>query len=205
MISTVTEAITALRKSWEAIVQECRCVYGGEPQYQAMLYHILRLFGEVPVTQLGMNVRIKFYKPTSRMFIERSMSRKEGYEGVHEVIPDVVIYDPEVRGKWQRRMADGTVKNILLAMEMKCSERKEGRLQPGEIMKDLKKLHALREEAQARSRTISPVVFIVDTAIDPNERMKSSALNHIRAEAKPLEIGLLYLPPQPAMPFQSLW
>ncbi len=204
-ICTVTEAIAALKNSWNIIIQECRSVYGGELQYQAILYHILRKVGEVPVTQLGMNVRVKFYQPISKAFIERSNSRKEGYEGVHEVIPDVVIYDPNVRGKWQRRLADRTVKNMLLAMEMKCSERKEGRIQPAEIRKDLLKLHALREEAEARSRTISPVVFIVDTAVDPNERMRDSALNQIKAEAKDLNIGLLYLPPQPATPFQSIW
>jgi hypothetical protein len=152
-----------------------------------------------------MNVRIKFYNPVNKDFIERSNSRKEEYRGVHEVIPDLVIYDPDVRGKWQRRMADGTVRSILVTMEMKCSERKQGRLQQGEIEKDLKKLVALREEAQARSKQILPVMFIVDTAVDHEERMRQSVLQNIIQKAKLLNIGLLYLPPKPETPFQSLW
>jgi hypothetical protein len=177
----------------------------GELQYQAILYHILRRIGQIPVTQLGMNVRIKFYNPINEDFIKRSNSRKEEYRGVHEVIPDLVIYDPDVRGKWQRRMADGTVRSILIAMEMKCSERKQGRLHRAEIEKDLLKLDALREEANARSRKILPVMFIVDTAVDKEERMRQSALQYIIQKAKALNIGLLYLPPQPETPFQSVW
>lgn len=55
-IETIDEAVDAFYRSWEAIRDECLAVLAGEPHYQAVVYHCLRVNG-IAKRQLGMNVK----------------------------------------------------------------------------------------------------------------------------------------------------
>src|SRR5215208_5505421 len=64
-----------------------------------------------------------------------------------------------------------SVRNKLMAVEVKASERHEGRLQPGEMKKDIHRLEALRVEARNKGTETLPVVIAIDTAPAAYERM----------------------------------
>lgn len=87
-----------------------------------------------------------------------------------------------------------------MEMEVKASEREGGRLHPGEIDADLRKLAAHREEiADRRGRAGLPpedlyqVAVVVDTAPAAGERMTSRALAEVQEWAAHHEIHLCYL------------
>lgn len=122
---------------------------GSEQHYQAMVYHCLRLYGKVPLQQLAMNVKIWILHPTTEWFKQLDERKHPDYQGGFEPIPEVVLFSTGINKDWRRRNNGNTAKNILLAVEIKASERKGNRLRAGEISKDMKKLHALREEVRA--------------------------------------------------------
>lgn len=88
-----------------------------------------------------------------------------------------------------------TLRHMLLAAEIKASERSRHRLRPGEIIDDVLKLDALREEARAREADCVPAVVIVDTAPDEIERMRSYALREARDAASSFDVCFFYLSP----------
>ena len=189
------EALEALTRSWPRIVEECRSVLGSELHYQAVIYHCLRSVGKIPPGQLGMNVKIWITDVVSELFKKLDLRKAEGFRGGFEPIPDLVIFSPEIAGDFRRRNGANTLRHMLLAAEIKASERFQGRLQAGEIRKDILKLDALREEAQAREADFIPAVIIVDTAPDEIERMGSWALKKAQDEASSRSVCFFYLSP----------
>lgn len=57
-IETQEDALGALQRAWSPFVAECRSALGSELHYQAILYHCLRSYGQIPPGQLGMNVKM---------------------------------------------------------------------------------------------------------------------------------------------------
>jgi hypothetical protein len=168
-MQTPADALDALKRAWPHFVDECHSVLGSELHYQALLYHCLRVHGEVPRGQLGMNVKIWIEPATSEYFLKLDEGHAEGYGGGYEPIPDVVIFRHEIAGDWRRRNYENTLREMLLAWEVKASERHKGRLQPGEVKKDIYKLEALRIEAHSKGTEVLPAVVVVDTAPEANE------------------------------------
>ena len=91
-IETRNDALEALKRAWAPFVAECRSVLGSELHYQALLYHCLRAYGQVPSRQLGMNVKIRITEVVSDLFRELDVRKAEGFRGGFEPIPDVVIF-----------------------------------------------------------------------------------------------------------------
>lgn len=190
------EALEALTRSWPRIVEECRGVWGSELHYQAVIYHCLRSVGDVPPGQLGMNVKIWITDVVSDLFKKLDLRKAEDFRGGFEPIPDLVIFSPEIAGDFRRRNRANTLRHMLLAAEIKASERFQGRLRAGEIRDDILKLDALREEARAREADFIPVVIVVDTAPDKIERMRDRALQEARDAASSHGVHFYYLSPE---------
>ena len=192
IINTPEQALECLYSSWQTIVRECRLVYGGELHYQAMIYHALRTDGAVPLTQIGMNVKQYIENPESDLFKRLDLRKHIDFRGGFETIPDIVIFRPEIGGDWRRRNRANTLHHMLLAIEVKASERHLGRLRPGEIKSDLKKLSAHRSEARRFGTDMIPAMIIIDTADLENERMTQNAIDECKHMARAENIPLLY-------------
>ena len=121
-MNNITEAREALMSAWPQIISECRSVLGSELHYQAMIYHNLRVVG-VPANQLGMNVKMYITECKTDLFKELDLRKHEDYRGGFEPIPDVVIFSRMVKGDWRRRKREITLRTMLLAIEVKASER----------------------------------------------------------------------------------
>jgi hypothetical protein len=115
-----------------------------------------------------MNVKIWITDVVSDLFRELDEKKHPDYRGGFEPIPDVVIFRPELEGDWRRRNWDKTLRQALMAIEVKASERYLGRLRAGEIVKDIDKLDTLRIEARHRGSDLLPAVVTVDTAPEAN-------------------------------------
>jgi len=74
-MDTKARATELLRGRWEAICEDCLAVLGSELHYQAMVYDCLRLDPEIPVKQIGMNVKMWLEDPVSEVFRGGSTSR----------------------------------------------------------------------------------------------------------------------------------
>jgi hypothetical protein len=194
-MQTPADALDALTRAWPPLVAECRSVLGSELHYQALLYHCLRVHGEVPSRQLGMNVKIWITDVVSDLFRELDERKHEDYRGGFEPIPDVVIFRPEIGGDFRRRNRENTLRQMLMAIEVKASERYLGRLRSGEIVKDILKLDALRIEARHRGADVLPAIVTIDTAPEANERMTSYARREVEAAAREHGVCLLYVSP----------
>lgn len=190
------EALEALTRSWPRIVEECRGVLGSELHYQAVIYHCLRSVREVPPRQLGMNVKIWITDVVSELFKKLDLKKNEAFRGGFEPIPDLVIFSPEIAGDFRRRNRENTLRYMLLSAEIKASERSQSRLRAGEIVDDIRKLDALRQEAQAREADCVPAVIVIDTAPDETERMGSWALEEARDAASSCGVCFFYLSPE---------
>ena len=132
-METQNQAKKILIQTWSFIKEECLSVLGSELHYQAMIYHCFRYYGKVPKNQIGMNVKMWIDNPVSTLFSELDKRKHEDYQGGFEPIPDVVLFSPGIQGDWRRRNEKNTLKHMLLAIEVKASERKSKRLRPGEI------------------------------------------------------------------------
>jgi hypothetical protein len=194
-MNTRKQAVQKLKLAWPYIVTECRQVLGSELHYQAIVYHCLRLYGEVPLSQIGMNVKIGIIGPTSELLKKLDAKRHLDYQGMVEPIPDVCLFSSKVGSDWRRRNHDKTLVTLLLAIELKASERKNGRLRSGEIISDIEKLAAHCQEAKARDAGFIPVVMVIDTAPDESERMLLTSRDLAMAKAKELSVGFMYLSP----------
>lgn len=194
-MQNLTDAQQALKSTWPKIKSECLSVLGSELHYQAMIYHLLRHHGEVPVDQLGMNVKMWITEPVSPLFQDLDKRKHPDFHGGFEPIPDIVIFKPSINGDWRRRNNKATLSNMLVAIEVKASERAGGRLRPSEIILDIKKLAAHREEAMGKEADMFPVMLVIDSAPDEIERMTESALKKSQDLAKELSVGFLYVSP----------
>ncbi|MCP9850917.1 hypothetical protein [Cyanobium sp. Morenito 9A2] len=187
------EAVAALVSAWPAIVEETRLVLGSELHYQAMVYHCLRLYGSIPLSQIGMNVKMWISDPSTELFRELDKRKKVEYHGGFEPIPDVCVFSEAVAGDWRRRNHELTMESLLLAIELKASERAGGRLGPGEIIGDILKLQAHREESRGRGGDFIPVMMVIDTAPFLEERMTLKSLEKTRLVARDAKVEFLYV------------
>lgn len=193
-MKNIKEAKQCLITAWPYIVEECRQVLGSELHYQAMVYHCLRTHGCVPSDQIGMNVKMYIESPKSKFFRKAQKGRHADFQGV-EPIPDVCLFKPKIFGDWRRRNFEDTLTSLLLAIEIKASERQDGRLRVGEIVGDIEKLSAHREEARHRKSTFLPVMLVIDTAPIEKERMTKEGLKEAKMIARELQVEFLYLSP----------
>jgi hypothetical protein len=191
----IEKATQNLIVAWPHIVAECRQVLGSELHYQAMVYHNLRTHAEIPIDQIGMNVKMWIDDPVSELFRKLDERKNKDYRGGFEPIPDICLFSKEVSGDWRRRNNKCTLSSLLLAIEVKASERMGGRLRAGEIINDIRKLSAHRQEAQALGSSFLPVMMIIDTAPQESERMTRYSFEASESEAQALEVGFMYLSP----------
>ena len=182
-------------KVWPSICAECRQVLGSELHYQAMIYRIFREIGEIPNNQIGMNVKIWITNPRTKLFRELEKRKNKGYQGGFEPVPDIVLFSPDIKGDFRRRNNKNTLKHMLMAIEVKASERAESRLRLGEIIKDILKLESFRREARMRSSNCVPTMIVIDTAPSEDERMVKSSVDLIFESAKENNVSLFYLSP----------
>lgn len=195
-MNTVREATEKLVKAWPHIVSESRQVLGSELFYQALIYHCLRHYARVPIQQLGMNVKMRIMDPVSELFKRLDSLKHENYRGGFEPIPDVCLFSASVGADWRRRNRETTLKSLLVAVEIKASERQNGRLRSGEIISDIEKLAAHQEEASARGVSFLPVMMVLDTAPLSTERMTSRGIRESRMAADEFGVGFMYASPQ---------
>jgi len=198
-MDTVQDATEKLLAAWPHIVTECRLALGSELYYQALVYHCLRTHGAVPARQLGMNVKMWIANPVSDLFKQLDAKKDQRFRGGFEPIPDVCLFSSLVAGDWRRRNREITLASLLLAIEIKASERHNGRLRCGEIIDDIFKLSAHRQEAQARGSTFLPVVMVIDTAPDAAERMTPESLVESQKVSSEFNVGFLYISPTDAI------
>jgi hypothetical protein len=170
-------------------------VLGSELHYQAILYHCLRAYGRVPSRQLGMNVKIYITDVVSEYFRKLDEEKHPDYRGGFEPIPDVVVFRPGIGGDFRRRNRENTLRQMLVAVEVKASERHQGRLRGSEIVKDIVKLEALGIEARHRGSDVLGAVVVIDTALEENERMTPEARRATEAAARGREVCLFYVSP----------
>ena len=194
-LKTPAGALDALVRAWPPFVAECRSVLGSELHYQAVLYHCLRVHGRVPSGQLGLNVKIWIEPVRAPYFQELDRRHAEGFGGGFEPIPDVVIFGPGIAGDWRRRNFENTLKQALVAVEVKASERHRGRLRAREIVDDILKLEALQSEARDRGSELLPAVVTVDTAPEAKERMTPEARREVEDAARERGVHLFYVSP----------
>jgi len=192
MITTVADAMNSLSRAWPMIVDECRNVLGGELHYQAVVYHCLRTAG-VPGDQIGMNVKQWIANPVTPLFQSRDLRKNENFRGGFEPIPDIVLFKHDISADWRRRNYIATLQHMLLAIEVKVSERAGVRLGPGEIARDIDKLAAHRDEVRHRHSEMHPVMMVIDTAPLVAERMTAAGVNLARAAAMRQGVSFLYI------------
>lgn len=188
-----TDAKAALMSAWPYIVKECRQVLGSELHYQAMIYHCLRQYGKVPLEQMGMNVKMWIDDPVTDLFRQKEREKHPAFRGGFEPIPDVVIFKPSIKANWRRRNYPNTRKRMLLAIEVKASELENSRIGPKMITDDIDKLASHRLEIREWSGTMIPVVMVIDTAEEENERMLQENIPYIEEYAKERGVGFFYV------------
>ena len=191
-MNTIDEVKEALLISWGEISKNCLTVLGSELHYQAMVYHYLLTEGSIPISQIGMNVKTYIENPISKKFKELDLKKNISFRCGFETIPDVVIFKPEINRDWRRRNNLNTLTKMLVAIEIKASERHNSRLSPKEIITDLEKLDAHREEAICKGGELLPIMLIIDSAPNTKERMTSSGIEKFLKVAKDIDIGVLY-------------
>lgn len=188
------ESAELLLKAWPSIVSECRATLGSELYYQAVVYHNLRKAG-APLTQIGMNVKMQIDNPVSQLFQELDLRKHENFRGGFEPIPDVAMFSSLVSSDWRRRNSTATLRALLLAVEVKASERAGGRLRPGEVIGDIEKLAAHRDEAVHHGTDFYPVMMVIDTAPLLKEQMTNYGYTEAIRSAEEFDVGFLYLSP----------
>lgn len=191
-MNTIEDARASLDLAWHIMLPEMPGVLGGELHYQAMVYHALRSVG-VPINQIGMNVKQWIAAPQSGLFRQLSDKKHIDYRGGFEPIPDVVLFRPDVAGDWRRRNRDVTLRTMLMAIEVKASERAGGRLSRSEIARDILKLAAHREEVVQLGAVMEPVMMVIDVAPLGEERMRTRDIDHCRGLADAHQVVWRYL------------
>lgn len=197
-IATPGDAARLVELAWPLIVEECRAVLGGELHYQAVVYHCLRRAG-APSAQLGMNVKQWIANCVSPTFRARDLRKEPGFQGGFEPIPDVVLFSPGIRGDWRRRNFEATLRHMLMAIEVKASERAKGRLRAREVIADMEKLAAHQLETEHRGGHMCSAMMVIDTALLETERMTPQARAAIAETALRLGVRLYYVSPHEAI------
>lgn len=192
-METIEDTKKIMVKTWPYISRECRKVLASELHYQAMIYRCFREYGKVPTKQIGMNVKIRIMNPRVAEFVARDSKKHEDFQGGYEPIPDIVLFSKEIDGNFQRRNRKQTLAHMLMAIEVKASERENGRIRPKEIVDDLQKLEGFRKEGAIRHSEFIPTMIVLDTAHDEEERMTPESIDRVFSEAESLGIGLFYL------------
>ena len=196
MIVSQQDARAALARAWPTISLECLTVLGSELHYQAMIYFALRTAGAVPVTQLGMNVKQWIPDVQTDLFKKFDQAKHEAFRGGFEPVPDVVIFSPTVEGDWRRRQREKTLSSMLLAIEVKASERAGARLSRAELERDVLKLAAHRGEVRARGNDFHPVMMVIDSAPTATERVRDDVRESVESLARSMEVEWLYAAPE---------
>ncbi len=194
---SIDDAIGSVLAAWPGISEDCRVVLGSELHYQAMIYHRLRTDGQVPITQIGMNVPMYLANPITQYFmdrIEKRMERKNAYDLQNGVAPtpDVVLFRPEIDGDWRRRNSDLTLRHTLIAIEVKVSERSGSRLSSKEILSDIEKLSAHREEVRHLGADMLPIMMILEPAPAKSERMTGRTFHEYMKYARINQVEVLH-------------
>jgi hypothetical protein len=189
------EARAALARAWPTIRRECIEVLGSELHYQAMIYFALRTAGAVPVSQLGMNVKQWIPDVQTDLFRKFDLAKHEAFRGGFEPVPDVVIFSPAVEGDWRRRQREKTLSSMLLAIEVKASERAGARLSRAELERDVLKLAAHRGEVRARGHDFHPVMMVIDSAPTASERVRDDVRESVESLARSMDVEWLYAAP----------
>ena len=140
-----------------------------------------------------MNVKMRIADPVSDLFKQLDARKHDDFRGGFEPIPDVCLFSSRVGANWRRRKREITLTSLLLAIEVKASERHKGRLRVGEIVKDIEKLAAHYQETKARGSSLLPVVMVIDTARDKIECMTTESLRDSQAAARELAVGFMYV------------
>ena len=192
-MKTYHDSIKIFENVWPYICTECKEVFGSELHYQAIMYRCFRHFGKVPSKQIGMNVKIWINRPITSFFRTHEYYKHKDYQGGVEPTPDIVLFSPEINGDFRRRNYQNSLRHILMAIEVKASERADNRLMPSEITRDIYKLEAFRNEARRRRSNLVPTMVVLDTAPIEQERMTVDALALINETAKECNVGLYYL------------
>ena len=125
---------------------------------------------------------------------ERILKKNEKYQSFGiEIIPDISFFRTDINGDWRRRNHINTFKETLYSLEIKASERANGRIAYSEIETDLLKLKAQTEETERQhNRKIGAGLMIIDVAPKMEERITVNSLNRIKALSKPHAIDLWY-------------
>ena len=84
---------------------------------------------------------------------------------------------------------------MLVAVEVKASERHRGRLRAGEVVNDVLKLEALGLEAHHRVSDALGAVIVIDTAPEANERMTPEVCRVTETAARERGVCLFYVSP----------
>lgn len=147
----------------------------------------------MPLTQIGMNVKMQIDNPVSQLFKKLDLRKHENFRGGFEPIPDVALFSPSISADWRRRNFAATLGSLLLAVEIKASERADSRLGPKEVTDDIEKLAAHRDEAIHRETDFYPVMMVIDTAPLLKEQMTNYGFNLAIQRAEELAVGFLYL------------
>ncbi len=190
------DARAALARAWPTISRECLEVLGSELHYQAMIYFALRTTGAVPVTQLGMNVKQWIPNVQTDLFKKFDLAKHEAYRGGFEPVPDVVIFSPAVEADWRRRQKEKTLSSMLLAIEVKASERAGARLSRSELERDVLKLAAHRAEVRARGHDFHPVMMVIDSAPAATERVTEGVRDSVETLARSVGVEWRYAAPE---------
>lgn len=190
-LNTASDAAAMLETAWPAIVTECRAVLGGELHYQAIVYHCLRMAG-CPPNQVGMNVKQWVRAPATDLFRAWADKKHIDYREGFETIPDVVLFSPDVAGDWRRRNYERTLGCMLAAVEVKASERASNRLSTREIIRDIDKLAAHRDEVSQLGCSMLPVMMVIDVAPLTAERMVAASVDACRSHAATTNVGWAY-------------
>ncbi len=192
-ITNVQQARKSINNSIVKITEECKSVLGSELHYQAIIYHCLRQYGNVPISQIGMNVKITFLNPKTNFFKDGMKNKKSEYQEGKEIIPDITIFSTNIKSDFRRRNSKNTLKETLYSLEVKASERKNGRLRPKEIKSDILKLKAQYTETNLKHGIeIGIGMLIIDTAPKSNEKITKKTLNEIVAFAKENSVDFWY-------------
>lgn len=193
-LSSPSDIVALMLRSWPDIVSECRAVLASELHYQAMIYHILRQAG-APRTQIGMNVKQWIENPVTEHFRALDQRKHEAFRGGFEPIPDIVLFGAAIDGDFRRRNRERTLQHMIAAIEIKASERQGSRLTQGEVLRDIAKLVAHRAEAERRGTRFLPVMIVLDTAREAGERMRMVSRESCRTAAATAGICWLYVAP----------
>lgn len=78
---------------------------------------------------------------------------------------------------------------------MKASERAGKRLGLAEVLRDIEKLAAHRDEVRFLGCDFHPIMLVVDSARDSGERMTAHSVDTARSKARELGVEWRYLSP----------